>query len=266
MTTPLRSPAPGARGKTPPPVDPATPSPGIGAAFAQGAAAGLPFLVMVIPFGMVFGMVATEAGLDLAATMGFSIMVIAGASQLAAVQLMTENAPALVVILTALAVNLRMAMYSASLSPWLGAAPFWQRGAMAYMLVDQVYTAAHMRYETGSPMSLRARVAFYFGTVVPVAPFWYLATLLGAITGSAIPAAVPLEFAVPITFMAMIAPLLRTLAHVTAALVSVVAALGLAFLPYNLGLLAAAILSMAAGAQVELWTSRRRADAQEGQP
>lgn len=217
---------------------------------------------MVIPFGMVFGVVATEAGLDLAATMAFSIMVIAGASQLAAVQLMTENAPALVVILTALAVNMRMAMYSASLAPWLGAAPFWQRGAMAYLLVDQVYAAAHLRYETGPPMSLSARVGYYFGVVVPVAPFWYLATLAGALAGNAIPSALPLEFAVPITFMAMIAPLLRTLAHVMAALVSVVAALALAFLPLNMGLLIAALLAMATGAHVEQrmerWRARQR--------
>ncbi len=242
---------------------PAPPSPT--RAFWQGAGAGIPFLVMVIPFGMVFGVVATEAGLDLAATMGFSIMVIAGASQLAAVQLMTENAPVLVVILTALAVNLRMAMYSASLAPWLGGASFWQRSMIAYMLVDQVYTAAHLRYETGPPMSLAARVAYYFGVVVPVAPFWYLATLAGALVGNAVPAGLPVEFAVPIAFMAIIAPLLRTLAHVTAALVSVVAALLLAFLPYNLGLLVAALLAMMAGAQVEWRMARRRAGRTDSQ-
>ncbi|MGY6534082.1 MAG: AzlC family ABC transporter permease [Pararhodobacter sp.] len=238
----------------PPPPRPNSPR----RAFIQGAAAGTPFLVMVVPFGMVFGVVATEAGLNLAATMGFSIMVIAGASQLAAVQLMTDNAPILVIVLTALAVNLRMAMYSASLAPYLGQAPFWQRGVMAYLLVDQVYTASHIRYETGAPMTLSERVAYYFGVVVPVAPFWYLATLAGALAGSTIPAGLPIDFAVPIAFLAMIAPLLRTLAHVTAAMVSVVAALVLAFLPYNLGLLLAAVLAMMAGAHIEQRVARWR--------
>ena len=55
----------------------------------------------------------------------------------------------------------------------------------------------------------------------------------------------------PITFIALIAPALRTRAHVAAALVSIVVALSLAFLPYNLGLLVAGIAGMMTGAEVE---------------
>ncbi|MCC5986396.1 MAG: AzlC family ABC transporter permease [Pararhodobacter sp.] len=230
-------------------------------AFRQGMVAGLPFSIVVVPFGMVFGVIATEAGLNLAETMGFSILVIAGASQLAAVQLMVENAPTVVVVLTALAVNLRMAMYSAALAPHLGAAPVWQRGLIAYLMVDQAYTIAHLRYETGPPMTMGARVAYYFGVVTPICPLWYLATLFGAIAGTALPPGLPIDVAVPIAFLAMIAPMLRTLAHVSAAFISVAGALAFAFVPYNLGLLLAAALAMAAGAWVELWTKRRRGKA-----
>ena len=73
--------------------------------FQEGVIAGLPFTVFVIPFATLFGVVATEAGLDLAQTMGFSLLVIAGASQFTAVQLMTENAPVWITLATALAVN-----------------------------------------------------------------------------------------------------------------------------------------------------------------
>jgi predicted branched-subunit amino acid permease len=81
----------------------------------------------VVPFAILFGVVGTEAGLNLAQVMGFSIGVVAGASQFAALQLMSENAPALIVVASALAVNLRMAMYSAALAPHLGPASLRDR-------------------------------------------------------------------------------------------------------------------------------------------
>ncbi len=224
----------------------------------QGLRAGTPFVLVVTPFGMVFGVVATEAGLNVFETMAFSIVVIAGAAQLAAIQLMIENAPVMVVLATGLAVNLRMAMYSAALAPHVGAAPVWQRALIAYLMVDQAYATAHTRFEEAPEMPLAAKVAYYFGAVTLVIPFWYLATLAGALVGNQIPAGLPIEFAVPATFIAIIAPMLRTLAHVAAAIVSVVVTLLLAFLPYNLGLLAAALLAMTTGAQIERIAQRRR--------
>ncbi|MFN6979895.1 MAG: AzlC family ABC transporter permease, partial [Gemmobacter sp.] len=65
-------------------------------AFWRGARDALPFLVILVPFALLFGVVGTDAGLSLAQVMGFSIFVIAGASQFAAVQLLAENAPTLV--------------------------------------------------------------------------------------------------------------------------------------------------------------------------
>jgi predicted branched-subunit amino acid permease len=228
-------------------------------AFWRGFRAGAPFLLVVVPFGMLFGLVATEAGLDLAQTMGMTIVVIAGASQFAAVALMADHAPVLIVLVTALAVNLRMAMYSAALAPYLGAAPLWQRALVAYFMVDQSYALAHAEYERVPGMPLRARVAYYFGAITPVCLPWYAATWAGAVAGAAIPPEFALDFAVPVTFLAMVAPMLRTVAHVAAALVSVTLALALAFLPYNLGLMAAAVAAMATGARVELWQERARA-------
>ncbi|MFN3953657.1 MAG: AzlC family ABC transporter permease [Pararhodobacter sp.] len=232
-------------------------SPSSAGAFRQGLSAGAPFILVVTPFGMVFGVVATDAGLNILETLSFSVLVIAGAAQLAAIQLMSENAPVLVVLITALAVNLRMAMYSASLAPHLGAAPLWKRAVVAYLMVDQAYAVAFTRYELEPQMSVAAKTAYYIGAVTPIFPLWYLATLVGALIGNAVPPGLPIDFAVPITFLAILAPLLRTLAHASAALVSVVATLALAFLPYNLGLLVAAVLAMIVGARVERWRARQ---------
>ena len=225
----------------------------------MGFWAGFPFLLVVMPFGLLFGVIATEAGLTPLQTMAFSSVVFAGASQFAALQLMIDNVPILIVIATALAVNLRMAMYSASLSVWLGKAPFWQRALVAYVNVDQSYAVSVNKFEDEPNTSLSQRLRFFFGAVTPICPMWVVATALGIWLGEGIPDWMALDFAVPICFLAIIAPMLRSLAHVVAAMTSIILALLLAGLPYNLGLLVAAVVAMAVGAQVELTLQRRAA-------
>ncbi|MEA5159836.1 AzlC family ABC transporter permease [Cereibacter johrii] len=228
-------------------------------AFLRGLWAATPFSLVIVPFGLLFGVVGTEAGLDIVEVMGFSIIVIAGAAQFAAVQMMADHAPTLIILATSLAVNLRMAMYSASLTPHLGRAPAGLRALIAYCLVDQTYTASMVEFDRAPEQSLGEKIAFFFGTVLPVCPLWYGSTYVGARLGTKIPPEFALDFAVPITFLAMIAPLLRTPAHIAAAGVSVALSLVLAFMPYNSGLLVAAVAAMVTGAQVEAWTERRRA-------
>ena len=226
--------------------------------FWRGFRAGLPFLLVIMPFALLFGVVGTEAGLSLVQVMGFSVLVIAGASQFTAVQLMVDNAPTLIVLVTALAVNLRMGMYSASLAPHLGSAPVWQRALAAYGLVDQSYALSILEFERNPDLNPPQRMAYFAGACIAVAPPWYLFTLLGAIGGTAIPPAFALDFAVPITFLALFAPALRTLAHVAAALTSTLVALALAGIPFNLGLIVAAVAAMLVGALVETLMERRR--------
>lgn len=226
--------------------------------FWQGVRDGIPFILVILPFGAVFGVVATEAGLDLAQVMGFSVLVIAGAAQFVAVQMMVDNAPVLIVLAASLAVNLRMAMYSASLAPHLGRISWWQRGVVSYFMVDQAYAASILKYEQAPDMTPQCKMSYYFGVITPICPVWYLATWAGAALGTAVPAGLPIDFAVPITFLALIVPMLRTLAHVAAAMVSILGVLVFAFLPFNLGLLLAALLAMMAGAEVERRLAARR--------
>ncbi len=226
-------------------------------AFYQGMRDGAPFLIVVAPFGLLFGVVAREAGWDMAQILGMSVLVIAGASQFTALQMMEEQAPTIVVILTALAVNLRHAMYSASLAPHLGPIPLWKRALVAYCLVDQTYGTAMNRYALTPALSPGEKAAVFFGAAAVTCPLWYASSVTGALIGRGLPAGLALDFAVPITFIALFAPGLRSPAHLAAAFVSVAVALALAGLPYSLGLLAAAALAMAAGAGVDAALERR---------
>ena len=226
--------------------------------FWGGFWASIPFIMVIVPFGMMFGLAGTQAGLSLAQIMGFTIIVIAGAAQFAALHLMLENAPIFIIILTALAVNLRMAMYSASLYPHLGRLNFWKKILVSYLILDQSYIASILQFEKNPQVSLGLKFAFFMGTVTPIWPFWYLGTYVGATVGAQIPPQYALDFVLPLAFLAMVAPTLRTRPQVAAALTSVVMSLLLIKLPYNSGLLVAALLAMLVGSYVEQKATARR--------
>lgn len=220
-------------------------------AFRLGLVDGLPFLLVIIPFALLFGVVATEAGLPVRESLAFSVAVIAGAAQFTAISLLSDNAPLVLVLAASLAVNLRMAMYSASMAPYLGEAPLWRRALVAYFLVDQSYACSIVRFEQNPDWTIATRLSYFTGVVILLCPLWYVFTVVGAVIGEAIPESFALDFAVPICFIAIVAPMLRTLPHVVAAITSVVASLSLGFLPAGVGLLVAGLIAMAVGAEVE---------------
>ena len=123
--------------------------------------------------------------------------------------------------------------------------------------LDRLPELTTQRCEAYPEMTVAERYAYFFGTMILIAPTWYLATLAGALVGQAIPEALALDFAMPITFLAMIAPMLKTLPHVVAALTSIGLALALAGLPHGAGLMVAALAAMVAGAGAETWLARR---------
>jgi predicted branched-subunit amino acid permease len=227
-------------------------------ALIRGCLASAPFVIVVVPFAVLFGVVATEAGLDLLQVLLFSVSIFAGASQFAALQLMQDQAPVLIILATSLAVNLRLLMYSVAMAPHLGGAPLGMRVLMAYFMVDQSFAASQAEFEARPDLPLSEKVAFFMGTVIPIAPLWFGSTMVGAMLGQAIPPNYAIDFAVPITFLAITAPMLRSLPHIVAAGVSVALTLALVWLPYGTGLLVAAVLAMAAGAGGEVLLERRR--------
>ena len=183
--------------------------------------------------------------------MGMSIVVIAGAAQFTAIQLMIENASIWAVLAASLAVNLRMAMYSASLQPHLGSAPLWQRMLIGYLNVDVSYALGMLEYEERPERPVSEKVAFFFGSMSLVVPMWFLGTLIGAVAGEALPEALSIDFLMPILFLALVGPMLKTLAHLAAAITSAVTAMVLIGLPSGTGILIAGVLAMVVGAEIE---------------
>ncbi|WP_260292830.1 AzlC family ABC transporter permease [Sedimenticola hydrogenitrophicus] len=212
-----------------------------------------PFILVVAPFGLLFGVAAGETGLDLIQTMSMTVLVIAGAAQFTALALLDDHTPTFIVILVSLAVNLRMAMYSAALVPHLGKASLRTRLLASYFMVDQTFAVSIRQYEHAPERPITEKLAYYFGAAASICPFWYGFSLLGALIGKSIPESYALDFAIPICFISLVAPMLRSLPHLAAALTSVTLALLLAWMPYNLWLLVAAVGAMMTGARTELW-------------
>lgn len=218
----------------------------------------LPLFPGVIPFGVIAGVVASDAGLNMLAGIGQSIIVYAGTSQIAATQLIGEAAPFLMIVMTGLIINLRLAMYSAALAEHVAALPRGRRWLFAYLMTDQSYALSAMRYAARPDMTLAQKYAFYMGGALVMWSVWLAATAAGYFLGNRIPASWSLDYIVPLSFIALIVPAIRDRANATAALVGgTVAVLGWS-VPFNLGLFLAAMAGVAAGYAVETYAPQNR--------
>lgn len=209
--------------------------------YFDGAKALLPIVPGALPFAAICGMAAMDAGMSVTEAFGFSFIVNAGASQLAALQLMGTDASALIVVLAVLVVNLRFTMYSASVAPYLQGAPAWTRWLGGYTLSDQAFGVSVIRMEQG------ASYRFYIGAALCMYVTWQSGNALGVLLGAFVPASWELDFAVPLCFLALIFPALRDRPCAVAAVVGGVVAAVAAFLPYNLGLMVGAFAGIGAG-------------------
>jgi 4-azaleucine resistance transporter AzlC len=216
--------------------------------FRRGVRDVSPLLLGVAPFGLVAGIAAVNAGLDLSQALGMSVVVFAGASQLAAIDLLGRDAPLAVVVVTAVVINLRMLMYSASIAPYLRDLSARWKGGLAYLLTDQAYALSIASYRSERSVD---RKSYYLGVAATLWAVWQLATVAGVVLGTGVPDGWGLEFAVPLVFLALLVPAMEDGPTVAAALVSGTVAVAGAGLPLNLGLLVGASVAIPFGLAAE---------------
>lgn len=230
-----------------------------GAAFRDGAVAVSPIIVALVPFGLIAGAAAVERGLTVADGIAFSLGIFAGASQLAAIEVLGTGGSVPVAIVTVLVINLRMMMYSASLAPWLAHEPLARRGLAAYLMTDQAYAVSLARYTDPYAESLpeRARLPYYAGAGVTLWVPWQLCTVVGAVVGGRIPDDVPVEFVIPLVFLSLLPPAVTDRPAVLAAVVAAAVATAGVGWPANLGMLLGALSGVAAGTVAALRRTRR---------
>ena len=222
--------------------------------FREGFAEMLPACVGLVPFGLVTGVGAATAGADFMAALGMSAIIFSGAAQILATQLLSEGAPIAVVLLTCFVAGLRFLMYSAAMAPYLKPLPARWQNALAFLLTDQAFAASIRRFDAKADP--RGGALHFLGGGLALWGMWQVTNIAGFLAGNLIPASWSLDFAVPLCFIALIAPLLRTLPAILAAVSAGVAVFALAGLPMKLNLIAAGIIGIVVGSLVDLARER----------
>lgn len=210
-----------------------------------GVRAMVPWLLGVGPYGAVIGVSAAHADIPAAAGWLTGPLIFSGSAQVATIELLDARAAPLVVIVTALAINARLVIYSGAMAPHWRGTPRWWRALAAYLLVDPTFAVGVDRYER--PGDRAAAHAHYLGAAAALWVTWLLAIALGASVGAQLPAGLHVEFVIPLFLVGEVAarltsPAMRR-AGLTAAAVAVVAHAA----PLNLGVVAAIAAGIAAG-------------------
>lgn len=219
-------------------------------AFFCGVRAVSPIILGMIPFALITGISAINVGFSKLEALGMSYIVFAGASQLAAIDLIGQNSPAIVIILTALIINLRFCMYSASLAPHFNGLSLPHRGFLAYILTDQAYAVTIVAF---SNQVKTFKHSFYLGAALALWVTWQTGTAVGVFLGALIPPSMSLDFAVPLTFLALLFTTTVNRPAIIAAVTAGILALAVHSLPYNMGLVLAALGGIMAGFLADIW-------------
>lgn len=201
---------------------------------------------------MLAGFLAMKLGFEVWHAMALSIAVFAGASQLVGLELMSVGAAIPVIFLSALAVNARFLLYSASLAPYTKDWPMGWKILNAFMITDQSYAMCLQKFED----HFENNRWYTFGCNILSWVSWITMTFLGAVFGSIIPDTLALEFAMPLMFLFMGALFIKDRITVTVAMMSGALSIILITLPYNAGLMTAILSGVVLGYGLDRITSR----------
>lgn len=217
--------------------------------FLSGVKSELPLMIGVIPFGMIYGILAIAAGLPPSIAQAMSFIIFAGSSQFVSAQLYGLGAPALMNVFTVWVINLRHALYSASVAPYLHKLPTRWKLILAYLLTDEAYAVTILHYQEEG--NLDHKHWFFLGSGLTLWTTWQVSTAVGIFLGASVPTSWGLDFTLALIFIALVIPSLKDNASLAAALSGGFAAVVLFNLPLKSGLLVASLIGIAVGLIVE---------------
>ncbi len=170
--------------------------------FMDGAKAGVPVVLAVLPFGALFGALAVNNGFSIGETVLFSMTVFAGASQMVGIELFGQQVAPWLIVLSIFAVNFRHVLYSAALGRRIAHWSFLAKATGFFFLTDPQFAEAEHRGTAGRGVS----TWWYFGMVVPLYGSFVLLSWIGAAFGNLItnPEALGLDYMLPIYFLALV--------------------------------------------------------------
>lgn len=215
--------------------------------FRAGVYALLPAVIGGIPFGLITGVAGVKAGLTPFETIFSSFAIFSGIAQLIIYQLYASASPIPIILLAVFVASLRLMMYSATLAPYLGHGNLRWKLALSYMTTDQGFAATVARFQTKENLKFKEAEYFHLGGGIIQWVPWQIFVSIGAILGTAIPASWSLDFTIPLVFLAMLIPAIKSWNTALVAIVSGCISLIAINLPLKLSLIVAAISGIVAG-------------------
>ena len=210
--------------------------------FIKGIMDVSPLMIPVVPFGLIFGVLAIDIGFSPLETMGMSLIIFGGASQIVLLQLFSGGASSLVIISSVGAVNSRHLLYGAVVSEHLSDLKLIWKIIISYFLIDQAFAISN-EYLKKNKQSNK-----YFHLVGGGATCWVIwqsTTFLGIVLGEAIPDKLGLSFAVPLTFLALLVNDFRKLINVVVIIISgLVATIGFNYIPFKAYAIVSALIGL----------------------
>lgn len=225
--------------------------------FARGALDMSGIAVGIAAWGLVTGVAMAKSGLALPLAVLMSLTVFAGTAQLAVLPLMAAGAPLGVIWATALCVNLRFMVFSASWRPYFRAYPASMRWRLAYFTADLNYVMFMRRFPKPEPAP--EHLPYFWGGAVTNWGSWQVSSLVGLFLADAVPTQWGIGFAGTVALIGLTCSLLSDRSTWAAAAVAAGAAVAAHGLPLKLNIVVAIAAAVAMGLLVDRAAARTTA-------
>ena len=199
-----------------------------------------PLMIPVFPFGIIYGVIGMDLGIGPYMTLGLSIIIFGGASQIVLLQLFSGGASSLVTLSSVAAVNSRHLLYGAVLSEYLSKLKITWKIILSYVMVDQAFAVSNNYFKKN-----KNKHYHLLGAGFTCWTIWQISTVLGIVLGSVVPEELGLSFTISLTFLALLINDFRKFKNIVVMLISgIVATIGFNVIPFKAYIIVAALSAL----------------------
>jgi len=202
-----------------------------------------PLMIPVVPFGIIYGVIGMELGIGAYMTLGLSVIIFGGASQIVLLQLFSGGVSSLVILSSVAAVNSRHILYGAVLSEYISNLKLSWKIILSYVLVDQAFAVSNNYFKKHK--NVKNKHYHLLGAGFTCWTIWQISTILGIVLGSVVPEELGLSFTISLTFLALLINDFRKFKNIIVMLVSgIVATIGFNIIPFKAYIIIAALSAL----------------------
>ena len=216
-----------------------------------------PLMIPVVPFGIIYGVIGMDLGIGPYMTLGLSIIIFGGASQIVLLQLFSGGASSLVILGSVGAVNSRHLLYGAVLSEHLSTLKLTWKILLSYIMVDQAFAVSNNYFKNNKDNENKHY--HLLGAGFTCWTIWQISTIVGVVLGSVIPEELGLSFTISLTFLALLINDFRKFKNIIVMLVSgIVATIGYNIIPFKAYIIVAAFSALLVATLLNLTSVKKK--------